>query len=299
MANFNSSEWHHLYVNGKDGEAMWGTNLYKNSERGAVYFNTTDLNRKINRWQLFGVNPTTYVLRTQEGGSNAYLGTKSETKEDTPGRTQALMIRGDLADDSIYWTIQPWGDGTFYLYNIANRTSWHLNKDSGSATMSSNITAPQNGQRFSLKPIKGAIVSEPSFSIINVPIPTVKSSATVSSASFASSTSTIASASGAVESRLGGLSTGDKVGISVGIITIVGMLLVIVGILSWRRRKQKSQIAHHAQIPSLLGEQTSYEVEPNTVKYEMYDNAAKHEMPGTQTRAPIELPNNAMCQNDR
>ena len=102
MAKYNSSEWYQLYVNGNDKAGLWGTELYKEG-RGAVYFNTTTTDRKVFRWQLFPINSTSYVLRTEEGGPNGYLGTKFEPKETSPGQTQALMLRGDIADDSIYW----------------------------------------------------------------------------------------------------------------------------------------------------------------------------------------------------
>ncbi|KAF2477542.1 uncharacterized protein BDR25DRAFT_274753 [Lindgomyces ingoldianus] len=166
MANFDSNQWYQLYVNQNKDSSLLGTNLYKNGESGAVFFNTTDTDLPGQRWQIYSVNDT-YVLRNKDGGTNAFLGTKYEPTETTPGQTQALMIKNTISDDAVYWTVTPWGDGTFYLTNGENGTSWHLKKKAnGLLALDSNITAPQNGQRFSFKTI-GAI-NDKKFSSVNV-----------------------------------------------------------------------------------------------------------------------------------
>jgi hypothetical protein len=170
MANFNSSFWYQIYVNENKDNSLWGTNLYNDGRSGAVYFNTTQTDRAINRWQLYPVNSTTYVLRTQEGGPNAFLATAFVRDEATPGQTRAVMVNGTLSDDSVYWTISPWGDGTFYMTNGANGTAWHMKKKGdGLVSMDSNITEIQPGQRWSFTAAQNdEIKNQPRFSTVNV-----------------------------------------------------------------------------------------------------------------------------------
>ncbi|KAF2786527.1 hypothetical protein K505DRAFT_259722 [Melanomma pulvis-pyrius CBS 109.77] len=170
MANFNSSFWYHLYVNQNEKAGLSGTNLYNNNNTtGAVFFTTFSTDDSAQRWQWYGVTSTTYVLRCKEGGPNAFLSTKFEPKESTPGQTQALMVRGNVSDDSVFWEVSPWGDGTFFLDNSENGTSWHLEKKgNGLLTLSSNITAPRPGQRWSFKAIEP--INDAAFSTIDVRI---------------------------------------------------------------------------------------------------------------------------------
>jgi hypothetical protein len=156
MANFNSSFWYHLYVNTDKTRSLACSNLYANNgTTGAVLYNGVAKQNATQRWQWYGVNSTTYVLRCEEAGPDAFLGTKFGKHENTPGQTQGLMVRNNISDDSAYWTVSPWGDGTFFLTNGANGTDWHLEKrGSGSIAMSSNITEPRNGQRWSFEAIE-------------------------------------------------------------------------------------------------------------------------------------------------
>jgi hypothetical protein len=167
MANFDSNQWYQLYVNQNDDNALYGTNLFDKGLTGAVYFNATDTDRPGYRWQIYSMPNDTYVIRNSDAGANGFLGTKFAPNEDTPGQTQGQMIRGNISDASIFWSIEPWGDGTFFLTNAANTTKWHLlRKGNGRIAMSSNITAPQNGQRFSFKTITA--INDKKLSTVNV-----------------------------------------------------------------------------------------------------------------------------------
>lgn len=54
-----------------------------------------------------------------------------------------------VEDLSIYWSIKPWGDGSYWLENLGNGSAYHLEKwPTGLMSMSSNITKPQSGQSF-------------------------------------------------------------------------------------------------------------------------------------------------------
>jgi hypothetical protein len=78
------------------------------------------------------------------------LGTGLDTDESTPGKTIPRMANYTFSDDSMFWQISPWGDGTFFFTNAANGSAWHLSvKGNSRMAMSSNITTPQDSQRFS------------------------------------------------------------------------------------------------------------------------------------------------------
>lgn len=155
MANFNNSLWYHLFVNGNDDKAFIGTNLFSDGNAGAVFYQPTNTTQDRQRWQMYAVDETYYVLRSKEGGPDAFLGTMYSEDETTPGKTRPHMIRGNLSDDSIYWQVKPWGDGTFFFTNKKNGSDWHLAKKAGSdiLALDSNITSQPKGQMWNFEKI--------------------------------------------------------------------------------------------------------------------------------------------------
>ncbi len=166
MANFDPNQWYQLTVKSGIGVSMYGSSLFDHG-LGTIYFKTTNTTLPTERWQLFPFNSSTYVLRSQDSGHNGYLAATYSVNETTPGQTRPEMRNYTLADNSMFWRITPWGDGTFYLTNLANGTAWHLevNPDTLMA-MSSNFTTPQDGGSFSFTQL-GAI-NDQAFSTINV-----------------------------------------------------------------------------------------------------------------------------------
>ena len=115
MADFNSSFWYHLYVNLNDTIALTGTNLYiRNGTMGDLKFSTWNRENSAQLWQFYNVSDTAFTLRCKSCGVDAYLSTKLQPKEESLGNTQALMMRADVSDDSVFWSVAPWNDGTFY-----------------------------------------------------------------------------------------------------------------------------------------------------------------------------------------
>lgn len=157
-----SNQWYHMYVTSGPGQALIGLNPGKDGLRAAVYFNPTNLTSPTNRWQIFPLNSTTYALRCQSNGPNAWLGVKIGDK----GEAAPYLARGDLSDDSAFWTIGSWGDDFWWFSNAANGTSRLNKKGDGLVEMSENITAPQNGQRWKFDGI-GAI-NDAQYSSVNV-----------------------------------------------------------------------------------------------------------------------------------
>lgn len=154
MANFDTNRYYQLVTGkggtgGSGGQSMDGTSLY-NQGKGAVFFQNTNTTDSGQQWQIFPFNSSVYVLRTQASGSEGYMGVALNQNEDTPGKTVPIMVSAVQADDSMFWNISPWGDGTFYFTNAANGTAWHLTVKSNSLmAMTSNISVQQDAQSFS------------------------------------------------------------------------------------------------------------------------------------------------------
>ncbi|KAF2015493.1 hypothetical protein BU24DRAFT_450195 [Aaosphaeria arxii CBS 175.79] len=293
MANLNSNTWYHVFPNQNEKQAMVGSSLYRDGQYGTVFFKEANLTQPMFKWQMFGINATTYVIRSQDGRDNAFLGTKYEPKEKAPGGTQALMVRDNLTDSSIYWTIEPWGDGTFKMYNGANWTSWNLEKQgNGAAVLTSNTTVDRGGQRFSFNSIEP--INQSRFSTTNLPTPTSASAGTAESSATATGTSATVPNNPASNSGSNNLSTGAKAGIGVGVVIVVVLVFAAIGFAYLRRRKQRGQ-----SLPTTLKQESLiHEANAETTTYELHpENAAKHEMPGVLHPPPVELPAAVMHRN--
>jgi len=147
MANFDTNKWYQIVLSSSDAQSMDGTVLYDHGQ-GAAFFRTTNVTIPEEQWQFYPSNDS-YVLRTKASGSGGYLTTAYDVNETTAGYTVPQMRNITLADESMFWQIGAWGDGTFFMTNSANGTSWHLNVKSNSLmAMDSNITGVQKGQKF-------------------------------------------------------------------------------------------------------------------------------------------------------
>ncbi|KAL2060293.1 hypothetical protein VTL71DRAFT_9688 [Oculimacula yallundae] len=94
---------------------------------------------------LDGVNATS----TYELVGECYLHEYNDL-ERTVGNTDVQMRHASISDDSMFWIIKPWGDGSFSFSNGANSTAWQIlcKADGNNMVMVSNITAPQPYQSF-------------------------------------------------------------------------------------------------------------------------------------------------------
>lgn len=146
--NIDNNQWYSLYVNRNNSASLLSTNNFsRDHSAGASFFTKTNHSDPRQRWQIYGINSTTFVLRTQEGGATLFLGSQGADKN---GLISPLMLRGDVADASVFWQLGAWGDDTFYLWNGGNGTGYHLARtDTGiGICMNSSIAAPQNKQRW-------------------------------------------------------------------------------------------------------------------------------------------------------
>jgi hypothetical protein len=169
---FDTNQWYQIYLGeDKNGQSLVGTSLYTGSgTKGAVFLSPSNTTQPVQKWQIFPVtvNETTlYTLRSKDSGSNGFLGTQYTPDEETEGKTRPAMYRGDVASDNVYWSFGSWGDGTWYLSSPSNGTNYRMNKkNNGIMAMSPNVTAPQNGQRYSFATI--AQINDVKYSSVNV-----------------------------------------------------------------------------------------------------------------------------------
>ncbi|KAG4432098.1 hypothetical protein IFR05_012427 [Cadophora sp. M221] len=276
MANFASDHWHQIYIGNSDGagQSLAGTSLYNNSLTGAVFFSETNTTSNAEQlWQLYPFNSTYYVLRSKSSGPLGYLTVKRAPEENTPGRTVPLMTNASLADDSMFWQVEPWGDGTFFFTNAANGSAWHLQlKPNSLMAMSSNITAPpRDGQRFSFKQL--GQIQNTNFSTVVTPTGTA---ATIPSGNITNAPETSASSS----SSSSGLSTGAKAGIGAGVGVAALVALLILGFFLMKRRKRTKAAAQKSTPPYEPLHQQTYETE---------SKPAQSDRPG-ELAAPVARP---------
>ncbi|KAJ4294112.1 hypothetical protein N0V90_007802 [Kalmusia sp. IMI 367209] len=298
MANFDSNQWYHIYYNQNKKTALMGSELYNTTTHtGTSFFKTAKTSDADQQWQFYAIDSDFYALRTRDSGSDGFLGTAYSANEDTPGNTVPRMVRGDISDDSVFWKVTPWGDGTFYLSNKENKTSWHLTRKANSlGAMTSNITGDKPFQQFSFDTISA--INDDQFSTVNLPT-TTKSSA-ASSTSTDSATGTPNSPASGQSS--GGLSTGAKAGIGAGVGIVALIALVVLGLFLWRRRRRNQQSQGHTII-----EGDKYNAESSSAPaYEMPQlGAVKYEAYGTpqaelhNESQPAELPGEIPGHNVR
>lgn len=159
MANFDSNQWYHIYYNNTKTNALKGSQLFNaTTQSGSTYFDSYDPKDASFQWQFYPVNNTKfYLLRTKASGADGFLGTKFAPNSDTPGHTVPRMIRGNVSDDSSLWNIGTFPDGTFFLSNKANKTTYHLtrNEKNSLASMTSKTDASLQlpGQHLSFETI--------------------------------------------------------------------------------------------------------------------------------------------------
>ncbi|KAJ4356495.1 uncharacterized protein N0V89_004529 [Didymosphaeria variabile] len=285
MANFDPNQWYHIYYNQNKNTSLTGSQLYnQTTQSGTAYFRTYEEKNPAHQWQFFPLNNNGfYALRSKASGAEGFLGTKYSELEETPGKTVPYVVRGNISDDSAFWNVGTWKDGTFFLSNKANKTAYHLTRKKDSlGAMTSNISAddPLPGQHFSFQPLSA--INDNAFSTVSLP----------------SATSTIAATSspgstGNPSNPSGGLSKGAKAGIGVGVALAVLILLVVGGLFLWKRHR-RNQAAHTPRElesdkqPAESAAAPRYELpQSETIKYEAYGtpHAELHHDP-----RPVELP---------
>ncbi|KAJ4298222.1 hypothetical protein N0V90_006121 [Kalmusia sp. IMI 367209] len=319
--NFDENQWYHIY-NGDKGNSLVGTILFANSSFGerttGSVFKSTNQDVRSQKWQIVSMDSEYYVFRTQDSSTNGYMATYfAPDRTNLTGSTLGRMIRNNVSDDSVYWKVSPWGDGTYFLTNKANGTDWHLgyggetDSDGGTESqMQSNISTIQPRQRFQFEPI--AEINDEKFSRSGISVGVVNKeslpSSTQSSTQSGSPTTSGASnpsgtpgtpqpSSSETSASSGGLSTGAKAGIGAAVGGVALIALVVLGLFLFRRRKRR--VASTTESTTPYAQAYSDEVGEGTAtkyghvgvaeKAELSGNSNRHELPSVNPK-PAELP---------
>lgn len=306
MANFNSNKWYQI-GNGcyEDDLHFAGSVLLgeTNLQLGAAFMQMTDVDAPEQRWQVYTFNETYYVLRGDAAGPGAYLSARviKDPPNDSPnvGNTQAEMAVHNITDDGMFWSIEPWGDGSFKMWNGANGTDWNLalNDTSAFTYMDSNIN-PDNEhpcQEFSFRAV--ADIDDDAYSKVQAPPSEPTSTPDPPSPSGdpqgnGGARNNTGNGNGSNNGNGnnnnnssgdsgGGLSTGASVGIGVGvgIAVLVAAILAVLLLLRRRRRQRNAASAateNKSELPAPLP--------AGPAKYGGYEPVKQRE-----EQAPVEL----------
>jgi hypothetical protein len=163
-----SNRWYALFIAGPERRNQTLGCIYgQGTKSGAITMDPEAPSLPKQRWQIYPLNATTYVLRNQRGGANAFLGAFFEPKETADGQTRPRIVRGDIADATVYWSFGRWGDGTYWLSNAANTTDWHYDVSKTNAMkMSRDIAPPQADQRWNFEAV--AVIDDSTYSTVDV-----------------------------------------------------------------------------------------------------------------------------------
>ncbi|KAF2686254.1 hypothetical protein K458DRAFT_209716 [Lentithecium fluviatile CBS 122367] len=248
-AKFDSKQWYHIYNRNDSTNALVGTSLFE-GRKGATFFQPANLTEPYQKWQFYAVDESgTYMIRSKDGGPNGFLGAQYSPDDD---ETVVTMLRIDLADDTVSWTISPaeGKDGAYYLTNRANGTIWRFGSK-GTKTIMDN-SDPNPGQQLSFEPI--AAIKDEAFDTLNLLSKTVSTPATSAKTFTTPSTSPTPAPTSSDPANpsptttpapnSSGLSTPAiaAIGASLGGVALIA--LVVLGLFFWRRRKQ-SQTSYH------------------------------------------------------
>ncbi|KAF2119983.1 hypothetical protein BDV96DRAFT_641849 [Lophiotrema nucula] len=246
----------------------------------SVFFQNTNTSSPAQRWQLFSMPNSKYILRSAASGPDAYLGVRANTTaESTTGGTTAVIRKAASSGNEALWRIDPFNNGYFDMGNVANGTDWHLFvKDAGLMAMTSDIVGQQENQSFNFT--KVTAIDDANFSEVQTPTATASPKPT--------------------EHASGGLSNPAKVAI-IASICGVAMIALVVGMLLFLRRRRRRK--HLAMIITTKAASTSEDEGPdpsesrrplskNHSEYPRYTHTAEQpqELESGQMQHPQELP---------
>lgn len=170
--NLDDNAWYQVNVTRFTGLSLRGTSLYNDGNTGAVFYQNTNTSIPGQSWQFYPYNSSVYLLRCRNGGPDAYLAVavgKSDSSDSSSvtGNTVPILANYNVTDDSMFWQVGPWGDGTYYFSNLANGSDWRLNVLSNALmAMDSNITSAQPGEHFTFTSL--STIGDSRYSTVNV-----------------------------------------------------------------------------------------------------------------------------------
>ena len=167
MANLDSNTWY-LVLNG--GSSALQSGFPNPPPFGSTFLSPPNSTQNAELWQIIhpADDSTFYVLRSRDNGSGSFM-TVTVNSTCTVNGCNSVPRMAPTVDDSARWSFSPWNDGTFFMYNKANGSSWHVDvQDNGSwLWMNSNDSIAQTGQHWSFSSI--APINDTTYSTVSVP----------------------------------------------------------------------------------------------------------------------------------
>jgi hypothetical protein len=166
MAVFDANHWYQINLQGLfDNRSMVGQPPQSPGTTGNVIFKLTDNTSKGRFWQLYPVDDTRYILRSQSSSPDTYLAIQNDAN--TAKGSIATMRNVSGAHDEIFWKITEFKNGGYMLSNVANGTDWHLHaENANTVSMTNNITGEQDNQKFSFSTSRS--IDDVTFSSVQV-----------------------------------------------------------------------------------------------------------------------------------
>ncbi|KAH9222538.1 hypothetical protein DL95DRAFT_454540 [Leptodontidium sp. 2 PMI_412] len=115
MAIFDPNRWCQISVAGSflaGNNLVGGELLSPEGTGGSVFMYVGNASFTDQQWQIFPYNSTNYVLRTHRSCPFGYLAVTYLATEPMPGYTVVATKNASIADNSMFWSIGPWGDDT-------------------------------------------------------------------------------------------------------------------------------------------------------------------------------------------
>ncbi|KAF2651690.1 hypothetical protein K491DRAFT_665079, partial [Lophiostoma macrostomum CBS 122681] len=150
MSLFDQNHWYQITIPTFDTLSMTGFRPTANSPTAAVFFQTTNTSSPLQRWQIYPIENSSYIIRSQSSLGSAFLSVRANTSSESQnGGTTVITRNASLASFESFWRIETFNNGLFPLKTVANGSDWNLFvKDAGLMAMTNDIAGQQKNQGF-------------------------------------------------------------------------------------------------------------------------------------------------------
>jgi hypothetical protein len=150
MTLFDANRWYQINLPIFDKRSMVAQQIQPPNTTTDVYFKITVNPANERRWQIYPIDDTRYMLRSQLSSPNTYLAIQRDTNDQDARRGSIATMRSVIgAHDEVFWRITKFQNGGYMLVNSANGTNWHLHAETPDIiSMTNNITGEQDNQKF-------------------------------------------------------------------------------------------------------------------------------------------------------
>lgn len=118
--DFRTDFWYRILIRSRSGLEDLGIAYALSFNLGDSLFISSNHSSAAQKWQLFPISHSFFLLRNKASGHNRFLPAQDNT---------SVPIFDDHTNSSTLWTIGAWGDGAFYFGNIASGVIRYLSID--------------------------------------------------------------------------------------------------------------------------------------------------------------------------